>query len=35
MLSIEDKIFNKNLREHKTFSAKILLKEYPNKNWKQ
>jgi len=35
MLSIEDKIFIKNLRECKTFSARRLLMEYPNKNWKR
>jgi len=35
MLSIEDKIFIKNLREYKTFFARRLLREYPNKNWKR
>jgi len=34
MLSFEDKIFIKNLWECKIFSAKRLLREYPNKNWK-
>ena len=35
MSSFEDKIFIKNLWECKRFSAKRLLREFPNKNWKQ
>jgi len=35
MLSFEDKIFIKNLWECKTFSARRMLRIYPNKNWKQ
>jgi len=35
MLSFEDKIFIKNLWECKSFSARRLLREYPNKNWKR
>jgi len=35
MLSFEDKIFVKNLWECKRFSARRLLMEFPNKNWKQ
>jgi len=35
MLSFEDKIFIKNLSECKRFSARRLLKEYPNNNWKR
>jgi len=35
MLSFKDKIFIKNLWECKRFSARRLLKEYPNKNWKR
>ena len=36
MLSFEDKFFIKNLWECKIFSARrLLLREYPNKNWKR
>jgi len=35
ILSFEDKIFIKNLWECKRFSARRLLSEYPNKNWKR
>jgi len=35
MLSFEDKIFIKNLWECKRFSARRLLREFPNKNWKR
>jgi len=35
MLSFEDKIFIKNLWLCKRFSARRLLREYPNKNWKR
>jgi len=34
MLSSGDKILIKNLWECKRFSARSLLKEFPNKNWK-
>ena len=35
MLSFKDKIFIKNLWECKRFSARRLLREFPNKNWKR
>ena len=35
MLSFEDKIFIKNLWECERFSARRLLREFPNKNWIQ
>jgi len=35
MLSFEDKIVIKNLWECKSFSARTLLREYPNKNRKR
>jgi len=34
MLRFEDKILIRNLWECKRFSARRLLKEFPNKNWK-
>ena len=35
MLSFEDKILIKNLRECKNYSSRRLIKEFPNKNWKR
>ena len=35
MLSYEDKILIKNLRQCKGFTARRLMKEFPNKNWKR
>ena len=35
MLRYEDKILIKNLWECKRFSARRLMKEFPNKNWKR
>ena len=35
MLSFKDKFFIKNLWECKRFSARKLLRKYPNKNWKR
>ena len=31
----EDKILIKNLRECKNYSSRRLIKEFPNKNWKE
>jgi len=35
MLSFKDEIFIKNQWEYKRFSARRLLREFPNKNWKR
>ena len=35
MLSYEDKILIKNLWQCKGFTARRLMKEFPNKNWKR
>jgi len=33
MITKEDKILIKNLRKAKTYGARQLIKEFPNKNW--
>ena len=35
MLSLEDKIFIKNLWQCKNYGSKRLIKEFPDKNWKK
>ena len=35
MLSFEDKILIKYLRECKNYSSRRIIKEFPNKNWKR